>query len=206
MGFERYADYALDVPMYFVMRDGKYIDASGQSFRDFMQGKLPALPGELPTSTDWADHLTTIFPEVRLKKYLEMRGSDGGPASHIDALPALWTGIFYNSTALDAAWDLVKGWTRADRAELKAAVPRDALAATVAGRSARDVARDLLAIARSGLKARARLNAQGADEGIFLDPLDRIVETGMTQADTLLALYHGRWQGSVQPVFEEFAY
>jgi glutamate--cysteine ligase len=205
-GFERYVDYALDVPMYFVMRDGKYIDASGQSFRDFMQGKLPALPGELPTSTDWADHLTTIFPEVRLKKYLEMRGSDGGPASHIDALPALWTGIFYDDTALEAAWDLVKGWTRADRAELKASVPRDALTATVAGRSVRDVARDMLAIARSGLKARARLNAQGADEGIFLDPLDRIVETGMTQADTLLALYHGRWQGSVQPVFEEFAY
>jgi glutamate--cysteine ligase len=205
-GFERYVDYALDVPMYFVMRDGKYIDASGQSFRDFMQGKLPALPGELPTSTDWADHLTTIFPEVRLKKYLEMRGSDGGPASHIDALPALWAGIFYDDTALDAAWDLVKGWTRTDRAELKAAVPRDALAATVAGRSVRDVARDMLAIARAGLKARARLNAQGADEGIFLDPLDRIVETGMTQADTLLALYHGRWQGSVQPVFGEFAY
>src|ERR1700758_2156613 len=122
-GFERYIDYALDVPMYFVLRDGKYIDVSGQSFRDFMAGKLPGLPGELPTMTDWADHLTTIFPEVRLKKYLEMRGADGGPAVHISALPALWTGLLYDRDALDAAWDLVKAWAREDRALLKAAVP-----------------------------------------------------------------------------------
>ena len=205
-GFERYIDYALDVPMYFVLRDGKYIDVSGQSFRDFMAGKLPGVPGELPTMSDWADHMTTIFPEVRLKKYLEMRGGDGGPASHIDALPAFWTGLLYDKGALDAAWDLVKGWTQADRAALKAAVPRDALAATVAGRTVRDVARDLLAMSHAGLKARARLNEHGSDEGIFLNPLDRIVETGMTLADEMLALYHGRWNGSVDPAFTEYAY
>jgi glutamate--cysteine ligase len=205
-GFERYVDYALDVPMYFAMRGGKYIDVSGQSFRDFMAGKLPGLPGEFPTLTDWADHLTTIFPEVRLKKYLEMRGADGGPASHIDALPALWTGIFYDSAALDAAWELVRDWSRKDRAALKAAVPRQALEASVAGRSVRDAARDVLAISRAGLRARARLNAQGQDEGVFLDPLDRIVETGQTEADRLLALYHGAWGGRIDPVFEECAY
>jgi glutamate--cysteine ligase len=205
-GFERYVDYALDVPMYFVLRQGRYIDVSGQSFRDFLAGKLPGLPGEFPTSSDWADHLTTIFPEVRLKKYLEMRGADGGPEAHINALPALWAGIFYDAAALDAAWDLVKDWTRADRAELKAAAPRLALEAEVAGRSARDVARDMLRIARVGLKARARLNDAGEDEGVFLDPLDRIAETGITRADAMLALYHGRWNGSVDPVFDEFAY
>jgi glutamate--cysteine ligase len=205
-GFERYVDYALDVPMYFVLRDRKYVDVSGQSFRAFLDGRLPGLPGELPTATDWADHLTTIFPEVRLKKYLEMRGSDGGPASHIDALPALWGGIFYDGAALDAAWDLVKDWTTDDRAALKAAVPKHALDAKVRGRTALDVAREMLAISRSGLKARGKLNAAGADEGVFLEPLDRIVETGATQADELLALFHGRWNGAVDPVFDEFAY
>jgi glutamate--cysteine ligase len=204
--FERYVAYALDVPMYFVLREGRYIDVSGQSFRDFMQGKLPGLPGELPTSSDWADHLTTIFPDVRLKKYLEMRGADGGPESHIVALPALWSGIFYDAAALDAAWDLVRGWTRADRAALKAAVPRQALEATVAGRTVRDVARDMLSIARAGLSARARLDGAGRDEGLYLDPLDAIAETGQTLADRMLASYHGNWRESVDPVFEEFAY
>jgi glutamate--cysteine ligase len=205
-GFERYIDYALDVPMYFVLREGRYIDVSGQSFRDFIAGKLPGLPGELPTMSDWADHMTTIFPEVRLKKYLEMRGADGGPAAHIDALPAFWAGLLYDKNALSAAWDLVKDWTQEDRAQLKAAVPRDALAATVAGRTAQDVAREMLALSRAGLKARARLNAEGQDETIFLDPLDRIADSGLTQADRMLELYHGRWQGSVQPAFDEFAY
>jgi len=205
-GFERYVDYALDVPMYFVLRDGNYIDVSGQSFHDFMKGQLAGLPGELPTLSDWADHLTTIFPEVRLKKYLEMRGADGGPASHIKALPALWTGILYDGSALDAAWDLVKHWTRADRAELKAAVPKLALEASVAGRSVRDVARDVLAIARAGLSVRARVNTLGEDEGLFLDPLDCIAETGMTLADELLEAYRTRWNGSVEPAYAEFAY
>jgi glutamate--cysteine ligase len=205
-GFERYVEYALDVPMYFVMRGGRYVDLSGRSFRSFLDGRLPDLPGEKPSMTDWADHLTTIFPEVRLKKFLEMRGADGGPESHIDALPAFWTGIFYDRSALDAAWDLAKGWTAADRAALKAAVPARALDAAVAGRSLRDVARDLLAIARAGLKARARLNAHGEDEGKFLDPLDSIVETGETEADRLLAAYRGPWGGQIDPAFEAGAF
>lgn len=205
-GFERYVDYALDVPMYFVMRDGRYLDVAGQSFRAFTEGRLPGLPGELPTSTDWADHLTTIFPEVRLKRFLEMRGADDGPADHIAALPALWAGIFYDGAALDAAWDLVRGWSREERAELKAAVPRQALGAALGGRTAREIAREMLAISRAGLKARGRKDLNGADETHFLDPLDRIVETGRTRADDLLALYHGRWNGSVEPVFEECAY
>ncbi len=205
-GFERYVDYALDVPMYFVMRNGRYIDVAGQSFRDFIAGKLPGLPGERPTLTDWADHLTTIFPEVRLKQYMEMRGADGGPAERICALPALWAGIFYDPTSLDAAWDLVKGWSRSERAALKAAVPKQALEATLGGRTVRTIAGDMLALSRAGLKARAKQDDNDRDESHFLDPLDRIVETGRTQADEMLALYHGRWQGSVDPVFAEFAY
>ncbi|HTJ64419.1 MAG TPA: glutamate--cysteine ligase [Alphaproteobacteria bacterium] len=205
-GFERYVDYALDVPMYFVLRGGRYVDVSGQSFRDFLRGELPGLPGELPTMSDWADHMTTIFPEVRLKKYLEMRGADGGPAEHIDALPALWTGLLYDRDSLTAAWDLVKGWTTEVRAELRASVPRDALAAMIKGRTARDVAREILALSRSGLKRRARLNAQGQDETIFLEPLERIAESGQTLADQALAAYAGAWGGSVAPAFAAYAY
>jgi glutamate--cysteine ligase len=205
-GFERYVDYALDVPMYFVMRDGRYVDLSGKSFRLFLDGALPELAGEKPSMTDWADHLTTIFPEVRLKKFLEMRGADGGLESHINALPALWTGIFYDGAALDAAWDLVKAWTGEDRAGLKGAVPTLALQATVAGRSVLDVARDMLTIARSGLKARARLDAAGEDEGKFLDPLDSIVARAETEADRLLAAYRGPWSGAIDPVFAAGAF
>jgi glutamate--cysteine ligase len=204
-GFERYVDYALDVPMYFVMREGRYIDLSGQSFRDFMDGKLAALPGERPTLTDWADHLTTIFPEVRLKKFLEMRGADDGPAAHIKALPAFWTGIFYDQDALDAAWDLCRHWTGAERAALKDAAPRLALDATVAGRSVREVARDCLAIARAGLAARALTDPAGADETIYLESLDQI-DSGETLADRLLGLYHGAWAGRIDPVFDACAY
>jgi glutamate--cysteine ligase len=205
-GFERYIDYVLDVPMYFVLRNGRYVDVSGQSFRDFIKGELPGLPGELPTMSDWADHMTTIFPEVRLKKYLEMRGADGGPAAHITALPAFWTGLLYDKDALTAAWDLVKDWTEEDRAELRQSVPRDALAATIRGRRAQDVARDVLALSRAGLKRRARLNPTGEDETIFLEPLERMVESGETLADQALALYAGAWGGSVDPAYEVFAY
>jgi glutamate--cysteine ligase len=205
-GFERYVDYALDVPMYFVLRNGRYIDVSGQSFRDFIAGRLPGLPGETPTLSDWADHMTTIFPDVRLKRYLEMRGADGGPASHIIALPALWSGIFYDGSALDAAWDLVKAWSREDRAKLRADGVRDGFQATVAGRGVRDVAADMVAIARTGLKARSQRNADGIDEAVYLEPLDAIVSSGLTVADRMLALYAGAWEGSVDPAYREFAY
>jgi glutamate--cysteine ligase len=205
-GFERYVDWMLDVPMYFVYRDGKYIDASGQSFRDFLKGKLPARPGEIPGMGDWADHLTTAFPEVRLKRFLEMRGADSGPWDRLCALPALWVGLLYDDLALDAAWELAKGWSLAEREQLRADVPRTGLKTPFRGRTVRDLAEDVLAIAQDGLKRRARLDKKGRDEGHFLASLAEIARTGQTSAETKLVLYHGRWQGSVDPVFSEFAY
>ena len=206
-GYEAYADFALDVPMYFVYRDGTYVDASGQSFRDFLAGRLPALPGERPTLKDWDDHLTTIFPEVRLKRYIEMRGADGGPWASLCALPALWVGLLYDGAALDAAWDLVKGWSTEDHARLRHDVPKTALATAAPGAgTVLDIARETVAIARAGLKARGRLDSGGNDETGFLSFLAEIVQRGTTPAEELLALYEGRWGGSVAPVFAEFRY
>ena len=203
-GFERWIDYALDVPMYFVFRDGKYIDAAGQSFRDFLDGKLPALPGELPAESDWIDHLSTAFPEVRLKSFLEMRGADGGPWNRICALPALWVGLLYDQGALDAAWDLVKHWTMEEREALRDTVPKQALAAPIAGGgSLRDIAREVLDIARSGLAARGRINASGDNETGYLEPLFEIVERGKVPAEMLLDKFHGEWGGDISRVYEE---
>ena len=206
MGFERYVDYVLDVPMYFVYRDGRYIDASGQSFRDFMDGTLDALPGERPVMQDWADHLTTVFPEVRLKKYLEMRGADGGPWRRLCALPALWAGILYDTTAIDAAWDLVKDWTAEEHATLRRDVPIYALQTPFRDGTVQDVAKRMLAIARQGLKNRALVNDHGRDETIFLEPLQSIADAGKTQAQELLDNYHGGWNGDVDNVYREYAY
>jgi glutamate--cysteine ligase len=206
MGFERYVDYMLDVPMYFVYRNGRYVDASGQSFRDFLAGRLPAVPGEQPTIADWEDHLTTAFPEVRLKKFLEMRGADGGPWGELCALPALWAGLLYDPTSLDAAWELARHWDMEQRLKLRADAPRLALKAEIDGRSVREVAHEVLEIAHRGLKARERLNGAGDNETGFLGPLQETVETGLTPAERKLALFNGRWNGSVDPVFAEFAY
>jgi len=206
MGFERYVDYALDVPMYFVHRNGSYIDASGQSFRDFLAGRLPALPGELPVLEDWADHLTTLFPEVRMKRFLEMRGADGGPWWRICALPALWAGLFYDRSALDAAWDLVKDWSAEEHRALRAAVPRQALKAPFRGGSVGDLARQVLQIAEAGLRGRAGTLDLLSDESHFIAPLKEIAESGLTPAERTLAAFHGRWQGSVDPAFTELAY
>ncbi len=205
-GFERYTDYLLDVPMYFVYRDGRYIDASGQSFRDFMKGKLPALPGERPTIADWAAHMTTAFPEVRLKQYLEMRGADGGPWARLCALPALWVGLLYDPGALDAAWDLAKDWTMEEREALRAAVPRTALKTPFRGRTVGDLALDVLEIAHAGLSRRAALDYFGFDETHFLNPLFQIADSGLTPAEELLKAYERRWKGNVDPVFKEYAY
>jgi len=203
-GYERYVDYMLDVPMYFVFRDGKYIDAAGQSFRDFMAGKLPALPGELPTESDWIDHLSTAFPEVRLKSFLEMRGADGGPWNRICALPALWVGLLYDDAALDAAWDLVKHWSMDEREDLRNAVPKLALDAPIpGGGTLKDLAGDALAIARAGLNARGKLNASGDTEAGFLAPLDEIVASGKVPAQRLLDAYHGEWNGDISRVYEQ---
>jgi len=205
-GFERYVDYMLDVPMYFVYRDGKYIDASGQSFRDFLEGKLPARPGELPTVNDWADHVTTAFPEVRLKRYLEMRGADSGPWAALNALPALWVGLLYDQGALDAAWDLVKDWTVADHDFLRAETPKTGLATPFRGRPLNDLAREVVALAHAGLKARARLDAHGNDETAHLFPLDRAVDSGLAPADELLAKWKGEWHGDFAPLFRQYSY
>ena len=203
-GYERYVDYMLDVPMYFVFRDGKYIDAAGQSFRDFLKGELPALPGELPSESDWIDHLSTAFPEVRLKSFLEMRGADGGPWNRICALPAFWVGLLYDGAALDAAWDLVKGWSMEEREELRNSVPKLALDAPIpGGKTLRDIAGQVLDIARSGLAARARLDSGGSNETGFLAPLDDIVKSGKVPAQRLLDLYEGEWGGEITRVYEE---
>ena len=206
MGFERYVDYMLDVPMYFVYRDGVYIDASGQSFRDFLDGKLPALPGEKPRIKDWEDHLTTAFPEVRLKRYMEMRGADGGPWRKLCALPAMWAGLLYDEAVLAAAWDLVREWSMEERLQLRADAPRLGLKAEIRGRSLQSIAIDVLEMASTGLTGRARLSSSGENETGFLEPLFVTAFSGLTPAEKKLELYHSRWNGSVDPVFIEAAY
>jgi glutamate--cysteine ligase len=206
MGFERYADYALDVPMYFVIRDGKYVNCAGLSFRDFLAHRLPALPGEGPTKADWDNHLSTIFPEVRLKSYLEMRGADCGPWEEICALPALWTGILYDSEALDAAWQIVKDWTAEERQALRLAVPRTALATPFRGGTVLDVARQIVDLARGGLRRRDNRNWEDFNEEVHIAPLQMIVDSGRTQAERLLDLYHGAWEGDLDDIFAARAY
>lgn len=206
MGFERYVDYMLDVPMYFVYRDGVYIDASGQSFRDFLDGRLPALPGEKPTLKDWEDHLTTAFPEVRLKRFLEMRGADGGPWRRLCALPALWAGLLYHQESLDAAWEIAADWSMEERLKLREDVPRIGLAAQIRGRTVREIAGEVIELASQGLTARARLNGAGDNETGFLSPLRHVAESSETPAERKLGLYHGAWKESVDPVFFECAY
>ena len=205
-GFERYVDYLLDVPMYFSYRDGVYHDLAGQSFRTFMRGELEPMPGVLPTMSDWSDHMTTAFPEVRLKKFLEMRGADGGPWNRLCALPAFWVGLLYDQTALDAAWDLVKDFSLEERNALRDGVPRHGLKLPFRSGSLRDIAIEALKISAEGLRRRARRNADGADESIFLMPLIEIAEANETPAERKIALFKGRWNGSVDPVFREFVY
>ncbi|HET7413798.1 MAG TPA: glutamate--cysteine ligase [Pararhizobium sp.] len=206
-GFEQYAEWALDVPMYFVVRDGKYHDCTHVTFRQFMNG---ALKGELtdwrPNMGDWANHLSTVFPDVRLKRFLEMRGADGGPWRNICALPAFWVALLYDDGALDEAEELTKDWSFVETNALRDAVPTQGLAAAIRGRALHEVARDVLSIARRGLKARGRLNSEGHDEAHFLAPLEEVTARGKTSAEVLLDLYGNRWNGSVEPVFEEYAY
>jgi len=205
-GYERYADYALDAPMYFAKRGETYVDLSGQSFRAFMAGKLDALPGDRATAQDWADHLTTLFPEVRLKQYLEMRGADGGPWSRICALPALWAGILYDAPSLAAAWDLCKDWDIADHERLRRDVTRLGLKAEVNGRSVRDIAVDMVNIAKQGLKNRARFSGGMVDERGYITELEDIADSGVTSADRLLELYNGEWSGDISRVYRDCAY
>lgn len=206
MGYERYADYALDVPMYFVYRDGRYIDVAGASFRKFLDGKLDQLPGDRPTIDDWSDHLTTLFPEVRLKRFLEMRGADGGPWRRICGLPAFWVGLLYDDAALEAAWQLVKDWTAEERQQLRNEVPELALETPFRGTRLIEIARDAVKISADGLKARGRLNSKGEDERIFLDFVEETAASGRTPADELLAKYEKAWGGDVGPIYSEYSF
>jgi glutamate--cysteine ligase len=203
MCFERYVDYALDVPMYFIKRGDAYIDVAGSSFRDLLAGRHAALPGQTAVISDWANHLSTIFPEVRLKRYLEMRGADAGPLPFLTALSAFWVGLLYDDGALDAAWDVVKGWTAEERQQLRDDVPKQALKASIRGRSLQEIATLILAISRGGLKRRARIGEDGRDEARYLDVLDVVARTGRTQAENLLDRFHGAWGGDVRPAFED---
>jgi glutamate--cysteine ligase len=204
MGFERYVDYVLDVPMYFVKRGDSYIDVSGRSFRDHLVGKL--LPGETATISDWANHVSTIFPEVRLKRYIEMRGADGGPWRRLPSLPAFWVGLIYDDDNLNACWDMVKDWTAEDRRKLRDDVPRLGFAATVRGRSLLELARETLSLAERGLIRRRKFDRNGRDETRYLRPLQEIVARGITPAEEMLAKYRDAWHGSIEPVFDEYAY
>lgn len=206
MGFERYVDYMLDVPMYFVLRDDQYIDVAGQSFRDFMGGKLPGLPGERPTMKDWSDHLTTAFPEVRLKTFLEMRGADGGQWSILCALPALWVGLLYDADVLDAAWQLVADWDISEHERLRRDVPRDALATSMPVGSLRELALEVLRLSETGLRRRARLDSRGRDETMYLAPLFEIAESGRCPAQEKLERFDGPWSGDIDCVFADYSY
>ncbi|XP_078427504.1 glutamate-cysteine ligase [Wolffia australiana] len=199
-GFEQYVDYALDVPMYFVYRNKRYIDCTGMSFRDFLAGKLPQIPGELPTLNDWENHLTTIFPEVRLKRYLEMRGADGGPWRRLCALPAFWVGLLYDEVSLQAVTDMISDWTEEERQMLRRKVPVSGLKTSFRDGFVKHIAEDVLALSKAGLERR------GYKEAGFLKEVTEIVNTGVTPAEKLLELYHGSWKGSVDPIFEELLY
>lgn len=205
MSYEGYVDWALDVPMYFVKRGDTYHDVAGASFRDLLAGKLPQLPGERATMSDWANHLSTLFPEVRLKRFLEMRGADAGPPEMLVALPAFWVGLLYDRSALDAAWDLVKGWSGQERQALRDAVPKQGLAATIAGRPLSEIAAEVLELSRAGLARRAYRNATGADESVLLEPLHQIVARRQNLAQQLEERYRSAWGGKVEPVMTELA-
>ena len=205
MSYEAYVDWALDVPLYFVKRGAVYHDVAGASFRDLLAGKLAQLPGERATISDWANHLGTLFPEVRLKRFLEMRGADAGPPELLNALPAFWVGLLYDQSALDGAWDLVKGWSDGERQALRDAVPKQGLAAVIAGRTLQDLAGAVLALSRAGLARRARKNAKGQDEAMFLDPLNEIIGTRRTLSQQLATAYETDWNGQITPVFDRFA-
>jgi glutamate--cysteine ligase len=206
MGFERWTDYALNVPMYFVKRGDKYIDVSGRSFREFFAGKLPGLPGERPTISDWANHLSTIFPEVRLKRYLEMRGSDSGPWRRLPSLTAYWVGLLYDEDALNSCWDMVKPWTAEERQKLRDDVPKLGFKAEIRNHNVFTLAHETLRLCSRGLARRKRLDRNGRDETRYLRPLEESITRGITPAEELLEKFHGEWNDSVEPIFEEYAY
>lgn len=205
-GFEQYVDYALKVPMYFVYRDGQYLDASGKDFRKFLDGTLDVRPGEVATMSDFEDHLSTIFPEVRLKKFLEMRGCDTGHWDELCSMPAFWTGLLYDGSALDAAWDLVKDWTTEERQTLREQVPTSGLQTKFRDTTVNELAKQVLEISRAGLNARAKMNAHGENETVFLQDLDAKVAAGQSNADRLITKFNREWAGDVMRAYSECIY
>ncbi|MEP1229620.1 MAG: glutamate--cysteine ligase [Litorimonas sp.] len=205
-GFEQYVDYALNVPMYFVHRGDDYLDASGKSFKDFMAGKLDILPGQIPSMSDFDDHLSTIFPEVRLKQFLEMRGADTCPSAELCALPAFWVGLLYDQSSLDAAWDMVKDWDEMERFDLRMGVAKDGLQTPFRNITVNELAKQVLNISRAGLNARACLNGHGENESLYLHSLDKMVANGQNNADRLIALFNGDWNGDTARCYTECVY
>ncbi len=205
-GFEQYVDYALDVPMYFVFRDGQYIDAMGQSFRDFLAGNLPALPGEKPTAKDWENHLTCLFPEARVKRFIEMRGADSGPWQTLCALPAFWVGLLYDPATQKKVFDLISDWTEEERLYLRGQAPHTGLKTKFRNSTVQEIASQLLDLSQQGLRARGKMDSMGADEAGFLAPLFKIIRDGKTPADILVEKYHGEWQGDMRRIFVDNAF
>jgi len=205
-GFEQYVDYALDVPMYFVYRNGAYLNAAGKSFRDFLDGTLDVVPGEVATLSDFEDHLSTIFPEVRLKQFLEMRGADTGPWDELCALPAFWVGLLYDDGALNAAWDYVKDWTEEERQSLRADVAKQGFQTAFRNGNLQDIAKDILDISRRGLNARNKFNSHGENETVFLQDLDRMALLGESNADRLIRQFKGAWDYDIMRAYKECIY
>jgi len=206
-GFADYVEWALDVPMYFIIRGGVYHDMTHMTFRQFMDGAARnEVPDGLATMGDWANHLSTLFPDVRLKRFLEMRGADGGPWRRICALPAFWVGLLYDDEALAAAEAMTRDWTFEEVNAMRNSVPVEGISTVFRNQTLREIARETLAISRAGLKRRNRTNRDGFDETHFLSTLDEVVARGTTSAEEMLSAYHTRWGGSIEPVFMEYAY
>ena len=204
MSFQRYVDYALDVPMYFIVRDKKYIYAEGQTFRDFLNGSLKCLPNEKPLIIDWENHLSTLFPEVRLKRFIEMRGADTGNWSSLCANPAFWVGLMYDKDSLDETSDLIADFSISEVMEMREKVPIYGLDTRIRNNySINDLAGRVLAIAKKGLKNRKVYDPSGNDESIFLDILFQRQKKCETPADILIKLFENEWNGEADKVFEK---
>jgi glutamate--cysteine ligase len=206
-GFESYVDWAIDVSMYFVKRGTTYHDVTGTTFREFMNGALEGvIPDPTPTIGDWNNHLSTLFPDVRLKKYLEMRGADGGPWRRICALPALWVGLMYDDGMLDQAYQMIKDWSAEEREALRNDVPAGGLDTPFRNGRVLDLAKEMLALSREGLKRRARVNDGGRDERVHLAAIEETLASGLSPADVMLRRYEGEWGGDLSHAFKDYAY
>jgi glutamate--cysteine ligase len=208
-GFEKFTDYALKtMPMLGIYKGNVFMDAKGASFQDFIDGNLSICPGQKATQADWQNHLNTIWPEVRVRRFLEMRGTDVGPPEMIKALPAFWVGLLYDKTALDAAYDMVKDWSNEDRDYLRIMTPMHGLQTPFMNgtTTVQEIAKNCLALAEAGLRRRGIRNEHGQDESIYLEPLKEIAESGRNWAQRLTESYNGPWKGDIKHLFNEMNY